>query len=589
MSGSLRALALLLGAVAVCASVASASQVTLISYIGLAGLVTVGLVVLIGIAGLTSFGQAAFAGVGAYTSAVLCTQYGVSPWLGLVAGLVVVCVISVALGAATMSLHGPYFPLGTMAWGISFYYLFANIPGLGGNTGISEIPPIEFFGVSIGSERRMAFMIWVFLAVAAWLTFNLLDSRTGRAVRALRSGEMMAEAFGVNTTAVKVKVFIYVAALAAVSGWLYAHMLQFVGPASFSINVSIQYIFMIVVGGSTSIWGGILGAAILISLKEILQPVLPMIFGEGANYELIFFGLIVIWLLHKNKRGLAPLLSRWVPYFLRSSRESNEASAAPLPYRAMPERGHAILKVHHVRKSFGGLAAVKDISFDLHAGEILGLVGPNGAGKSTTFNLISGVLPVSAGRIEFLGGSIEQMRSRKIARLGIARTFQHVRIQADMPVIDNVALGGYLRNSAGFFRALLQMERKEEHTMRAEAMRHLELVGLADHALDAAGSLPLGKQRLLEIARALCADPLLLLLDEPAAGLRRHEKLALFDVLCRLRNRGMAILLVEHDMEFVGRLVDRMIVMDFGQKIAEGAPSSVRKEPAVIEAYMGAA
>lgn len=231
--------------------------------------------------------------------------------------------------------------------------------------------------------------------------------------------------------------------------------------------------------------------------------------------------------------------------------------------------------------------AVNDVSFDVKAGEIVGLIGPNGAGKSTMFNLLTCTAPMTAGQVNFLGQDVSGMSQREVARLGLARTFQHVKLRPHMSLLDNVALGAYARTSAGVLMAGLRLDRREEYQVLREAQRQLDRIGLGQRAHEEAGSLPLGTQRMLEIARALAADPVLLVLDEPAAGLRRKEKMALGDLLRKLRDDGVTILIVEHDMEFVMTLVDRLVVMNFGSKLVEGDPAAVRADESVQSAYLG--
>ncbi len=561
--------------------------ITLLNYIGIYSIVTVGLVVLTGAGGITSFGQAIFVGLGAYATAILTSRYGVSPWLSLPAALLGTALTAWAIGLITLRLSGHYLPVATIAWNISFFYIAANLDFFGRNDGLSGLPAINVFGTPLLGSAQVYYLIWLLVGIAVWLTGNLLNSRSGRAIRSLKGGAIAAESFGIDTSRVKILAFVYAATLAALSGWLYAHVQRAVNPTPFGLNASIEYLLMAVVGGAASIWGAIAGSAIVTALKDQLQDVLPALLGAQVNFEAVFFGAALVVILQVAREGLWPHVMAVLPALGGGVPRHRAPNAGDLPRAVRETPKGEILSVRNLRKTFGGLVAVNDVSFDVRAGEIVALIGPNGAGKTTTFNAVTGVLPASGGEVLFNGRRIDGLPARAIARLGIARTFQHVKLVASLSVVENVAIGAHLRGSAGALAGMLRLNREEEASLFHEATRQLERTGLAALMNRPALSLALGQQRIVEIARALCLDPMLLLLDEPAAGLRHMEKESLGELLQKLKSEGMAILLVEHDMDFVMRLADRIVVMNFGSKLAEGSPAQIRDDTAVIEAYLG--
>ncbi len=555
-----------------------------LNYIGLYALVCLGLVLLTGVGGLTSFGQAAFVGVGAYTTAYLTLNTGMSPWLTLFVGLGITAISALVVGAITLRMSGHYLPLATIAWGLSLYYLMGNLDALGKYDGLLGLKSLSIGSLDIGQGRLFFILTWAILIAGAVALLNLLDSRPGRAIRSLKGGSQMAEAMGISTFRYKVTIFLIAALFASIAGWLLAHFQRTVNPSAFGLKMGIEYLFMAVIGGVGYVWGAIVGAALIKLLDDYLQVALPALIGTSGSYEVIVFGVAMVLVLKYLPDGIWSLVARKLP---RPPRKMDWQEAEPLNARSKPAMGELVLKVDKIRKQFGGLTAVNDISFDLHAGQIVGLIGPNGAGKSTTFNLITGVLSKTSGKVTYRGHDISALPSREISRQGMARTFQHVKMIPDMTVLENVALGAYTRGESGVLSSMLGTNKSEEQRFMKEAQHQLERIGMGHYLHEQAGNLAMGPQRLMEIARALCCDPALLLLDEPAAGLRHKEKQDLIKVLRQLQSEGMSILLVEHDMDLVMDVCDHLVVMEFGTLLTQGTPAEIQASPAVRAAYLG--
>lgn len=575
--------------------------ITMLNYIGLYALVAVGLVMLTGVGGMTSFGQAAFVGLGAYATAWFCTAPAAAalvglapdsallPWIGLLVGLAMSAAVAWFLGSVTLRLSGHYLPLGTIAWGLSLYFLFGNLEFLGGHTGMAGLPALSVGGLTLKSVHELGLLTWTVLLLTLWGLHNLLDSREGRAIRSLKTGRVMAESMGVDTARYRIKVFVLAALLASLSGWMYAHLQRFVNPTPFNLNIGIEYLFMAVVGGAGHLWGAVLGAALITLMKQYLQDILPSLLGTSGNFEVIVFGLLMLLVLQRFPEGLWPSLAVRVNRYLKPQAAARSGAIHQLAERKLPAKGSVVLGATAVSKRFGGLLANNNVNLDVRAGEVHALIGPNGAGKSTFFNMISGVDDPSSGVVSLLGRDMNNQPSRAFAAGGLGRTFQHVRLLGKRSVLDNVALGAHQRGHRGWLAAMLRLDRAEESALMQEASHQIERCGLGAHMHEPAGSLALGQQRVVEIARALAGQPSVLLLDEPAAGLRHLEKQALARLLTQLRDEGLAILVVEHDMEFVMNIADRITVLEFGQVIAHGTPAEVQVNPAVLAAYLGGA
>lgn len=554
-------------------------------YVGLVAVAGVNSIVVLGLAfllatGQLSLGHAAFLGLGAYASSLLTMKLGVPPLLAIPLATGLCAAIGWFLGQLTLGMKGHYLPLATLAYGMAISTCFvAQIDLTGGASGLTGIPALNLFGMSM-EARGMATVIWVIVLLVFLAYRRIYRSRVGRIARALKSNSMMASAFGADVTRVKMQVFVMSAALGGLAGSLYAYYMQFLSPSSFSLGVSINLLIMTVLGGVAHPLGALLGVVFFNVLELTGQHVIANVLGLPGQVESMVLGAVLIVALLKWPNGLLT----WAR--VSNSYDSAEDDA-PAPIRRESSQA-ATLNANAVTKRFGGLTALSDVTVNVPERMITGLIGPNGAGKSTLFNVMTGVFPASNGSITVSGQPLPG-KLRKVISRGIARTFQHVQLVQELDVLQNVLIGGYIRGKSGLLSAAVGADRHEEGQMVVNALAALRRVGLSEIANTRVSELPLGSQRLVEIARALMARPSILLLDEPAAGLRAPEKQRLSQLLQSLRDDdGMTVLIVEHDMELVMGCADYLFVLNYGSLLAQGAPHEVQQNPDVIRAYLGA-
>ncbi len=574
-------------------------QVTFVGvFAGVFALAALGLSLLMGLAGQISLGQAGFLAVGAYTTGVLTTRYGMNALLASVVAVAITLVLAVAVGLPILRLRGHYLALATLGFGIIVAVVANQWEFLGGQSGIFGVPKVEFNGRRYDEAGEQFWLVWAAVVVALALARNVATGRVGRALGAVNDSEVAAETLGIDTFRLRLQVFVVSAGLAAIAGSCYAHVVGVVNAQAASFQLSVELLLMSVIGGLASVWGAIIGAVFVEGLGEALTTYIPrLIPGASGEYQLIGFGIVLTLAVIFLPGGFVSAAARLGRTIARPARDEAkpESEAIPvesgplLPREGRPEPGTPILVVRGLTRHFGGVHAVSDVDLEVRTGEIVALIGPNGAGKTTLFNVVSGILPPTGGAVEISGRRVEKRPPHVVAAARAARTFQNLQIFSSSSVVGNVAVGRHLRSSAGLVAGALALPaRAEERAVHAQARQLVDLLGLIDVADAMAADLPFGRQRLVEIARALATEPDLLLLDEPMAGLSAAERGALATLLRRLRAGGMAILLVEHDMEAVMALADRITVLDDGQVIATGTPAEIGENPAVIEAYLGA-
>lgn len=563
----------------------SSLTITLILFIGV-----LGLDVLMGYAGQVNLGQAGFMALGGYAAAILATNYGVSPLLGTVAGVAISLICALLVSAVTMRLRGAYLALATLAFGLLMDSLTVGLVNVtGGPSGLAGIPAFALGPFVFATPRAMYYLTLAIIVVLVVALAGAMRSDFGRALQAIRADQTAAEALAINVPRHKMAAFAISASLASLSGSLLAFDFHFLSPEMVATQHSFDMIAMLIVGGQGTLIGGLAGAALLTLLPVAFQPIaLYKTLVEGAVLVLAFQylpdGILgAVWRL--LERRVEPPAPSAVPKTTEPAVEPSVPSrrhrgpAADVP--ALDARGLAI--------RFGGVQAVADLSFSVPEGSISALIGPNGAGKTTVFNLITNLFSPDSGEVRFYGRSLDGLAPGAVAAQGLMRTFQTARVFPGMTTLENLLTGAHcrVRHGAAAHMVWLPGALREETTLRRRAETLLGLVGLGRFRDFAATTLPMGAQKLLEVCRALMAAPRLLLLDEPAAGLNDTETAELAALLCGVRDAGLTILVVEHNMALVMDIADQVIVLDVGRLLARGTPREVQRDRRVIDAYLG--
>ena len=589
---------------------------------GFFAILTIGVGLILGQAGQLSFGHSAFYGMGAYVAGLLAVRTPIPTFACLGIGAVIPGIVALVVGRPVLRLRYFYLALATIGLGQIFIVLVDQLRGTtGGLNGFQGIPTLSVFGLQMGSFLRQYYLVWIIAVVALLFVQRTLKYRFGRSLRAVATSEIASSTLGIRNARWKLLAFVISAVICGIAGGLFAFVTGSVSPDSFTFNAAILPIVMMLIGGGETIWGGIIGAIILTWVINGFTGVQKY---SGVAYAVIM--ILLLLFLPMGLLGLRPQQRAWVRRLFR--RDLLDGTGAPIeaavamsgapavvaeavdagvlatdvasPLAVADERSVAdsrsrdrsdgpVLRIEGATVAFGGLVAVNNVSFAVEPGSITALMGPNGAGKTTLFNAISRQQKLSSGGI-FLGEcDLTKLSAADTARLGIARTFQNLRIFVNMSVLENVLVGCHRHERSGFWSGGLGLpsQRREERRSRARAVEALALVGLAELAGKHAASLPYGQQRLVEIARALASEPRILMLDEPAAGMNAAERADLVQKIARIRESGITVLLVEHDIGLVMGISDRVNVLDHGLLIAAGTPEQVKSEESVIKAYLG--
>lgn len=551
-------------------------------------IVSIGLSLVMGFAGQVNLAQAAFFGAGAYASALLTTTYGWNPWLAAPVAVFATCVVALAVAIPALRVQSHYLGIVSLGLAVAFSSLLSNSELTGGASGISKVPPLVLPGVDLGGSHDFYYLVALALMLVVGFALFIANTTLGRRFKAMRDDVLAAAASGIEIGYYRLTAFVLAGLVAGVAGVLYAHNARYVSPDTFGLGVMFLLLAMVIIGGQDSIWGAVTGAVLLITARDLLT-------GVQTYQQLAYGGLIVATVVFAP-RGLAgsaadlrrrfdlPWPSMPIPWPRR-----RVMSPASIPEAARLALEGVALRVDNVSRQFNGLQALDGVSLEVCAGEIHGVIGPNGSGKTTLFNVISGIYHPNGGRVSVWGQDVTGQRSFRMSRLGVARTFQNLRLFKQLTVLENVMVALDRDPARAHIRYLIApwVVIRNERLRRARAFQMLAEFDLQDVANEIAANLAYGRQRRLEITRALAAQPTILLLDEPAAGLNASEQEGLKATIHKIRDAGVTVVVIEHNMSLVMNVCQRLTVFAHGKVIAAGTPREVSTNPAVIEAYLG--